>query len=53
MDSTPVVQAPAVPAMAEDNGPVSDVVDQATANLIARVNAVGVTLRPPASSIVF
>lgn len=42
--NTPVVQAPAVPANAEDAGPVRDVVDQATANLIARVNAIGVTL---------
>jgi hypothetical protein len=30
--------------MAEDAGPVRNVVDQATANLIARVNAVGVTV---------
>jgi hypothetical protein len=44
MDSTPVVQALAVPAMAEDVGPVSNVIDQATANLIARVNAVCVTV---------
>jgi hypothetical protein len=44
MNSTPVVQTPAVPAIAEDAGPVSDVVDQATADRIARVNAVGVTV---------
>jgi hypothetical protein len=43
MNSTPVVQAP-VPAIADEVGPVGDVVDQATDNLVARVNAVGVTL---------
>jgi hypothetical protein len=41
MDSTPVVQPPAVPALAD--GPVGSAIDQATANLIARVNAVCVT----------
>ena len=44
MNSTPVAQAPAVPDSAEDAGPVGNVIDQATANLIARVNAVSVTV---------
>jgi hypothetical protein len=39
--NTPVGQAPAVPALAD--GPVGNVIDQATANLIARVNAVSLT----------
>src|SRR6266567_5441200 len=44
MGSTPAVQAPAVPAMAEEKALVGNVVDQATANHIARVNAVSVTV---------
>ena len=44
MDSTPVVQAPAVPALADYARPVRDVVDQATANRIARANSVSVTV---------
>jgi hypothetical protein len=44
MDSTPVVQAPAVPAIAEDGAPVGNVLDQATANRIARANSVSVTV---------
>jgi hypothetical protein len=43
MDSKPAVQAPAVPVLAEEAGPVGNVIDQATANLIARVNAVSLT----------
>ena len=42
MNSTPVVPAPALPALG--NGPRRHVIDQATANLIARVNAVSVTV---------
>ena len=38
MNSTSVVQAPAVPAMAD--GPAGSLIDQAAASLIARVNAV-------------
>ena len=44
MNSTPAVQAPAVPAIAEEAGLVRNVIDQATANLIARVNAASVTV---------
>jgi len=44
MHSTPAVQAPAVPALAQEAGLVSNAVDQATANLIARVNAASVTV---------
>src|SRR6266702_4415068 len=44
MDSKPAVQAPAVPGIAEDEDLVPNVVDQATANLIARANAVSVTV---------
>ena len=44
MNSKPVVQAPAVPATADEAGRVRNVVDQATANLIARVNAASVTV---------
>jgi hypothetical protein len=42
MESNPAIQAPAVPALA--NGLGSNVIDQATANLIARVNAASVTV---------
>jgi hypothetical protein len=42
MNRKPAVQAPAVPALAD--GLVSNVIDQATANLIARVNAASVTV---------
>jgi hypothetical protein len=42
MNRKPVVQAPAVPVLAD--GLVSNVNDQATANLIARVNAAYVTV---------
>jgi hypothetical protein len=41
MNCTPVVPAPAVPAIAD--GTIGNVIDQATANLIARVNAVLIT----------
>ena len=44
MNSKPAVQAPAIPAMADESGLVRNVMDQATANLIARVNAVSVTV---------
>jgi hypothetical protein len=43
MNSTPVVQTPAVPAIAPEAGPVRPLIDQTTANLIARVNAVSLT----------
>src|ERR1700674_3948616 len=43
MDSTPVVQARAVPAIDDETGPVLNLVDQTAANLIARVNAVSLT----------
>jgi hypothetical protein len=43
MDSTPVVQAPAVPDSADEARPVRHLIDQTTANLIARVNAVSLT----------
>jgi hypothetical protein len=43
MDSTPAVQATSVPAIPDEAGLVSNVIDQATANLIARVNAVSLT----------
>jgi hypothetical protein len=42
MNRKPAVQAPAVPVFAD--GLVSNVIDQATANLIARVNAASVTV---------
>ena len=41
MSNTSVVQAPAVPAIADD--PIGNAIDQATANLIARVNVVSTT----------
>lgn len=44
MDSNPAAQAPAVPAIAEEKALVRNVVDQATAHLIARLNAVSVTV---------
>ena len=40
MNSTPAIQAPAVPAMADEGSLVSNLIDQAAASLIARVNAV-------------
>jgi len=43
MNSTPVVQAPAVPAIAEEAGLAGNLINQTTANLIARVNAVSIT----------
>jgi len=43
MNSKPAVQAPAVPAIAEKVGRVRNLIDQTTANLIARVNAVSVS----------
>ena len=43
MNSKPVAQAPAVPAIADEEGPVRNLVNQTTANLIARVNAVSLT----------
>jgi len=43
MDCKPVVQAPAVPVIAEEAGRVRNLIDQTTANLIARVNAVSLT----------
>jgi hypothetical protein len=43
MDITPAAQASAVSDIAEGASPISKVVDQATANLIARANAVSVT----------
>jgi hypothetical protein len=43
MSHTPVVQTPAVPAVADEAGPVRNLIDQTTANLIARVNAVSLT----------
>src|SRR5450755_586424 len=42
MNRKPAVQAPAVPVFAD--GLVRNVIDQATANLIARVNAASVTV---------
>jgi hypothetical protein len=44
MISKPALKAPAVPAIADEAGPVRNLIDQTTANLIARVNAVGVTV---------
>jgi hypothetical protein len=44
MDRAPAVPAPAVPAPADDASRVRNVLDQDTANLIARVNAVPVTV---------
>ena len=44
MGTTPAVQAPAVSGVADGAGLISNVVDQATANLIARANAVCVTV---------
>jgi hypothetical protein len=44
MDSNPAAQAPAVPAIAEEEALVRNVVDQPTAHLIARLNAVSVTV---------
>lgn len=45
MNGKPAVQPPAVHAIVEEAGLLrSNVVDQTTANLIARVNAVGVTV---------
>ena len=43
MNSKPAVQAPAVPVIAEEAGRVRNLIDQTTANLIARVNAVSLT----------
>ena len=43
MDSIPAAQPPAVPAIAPEAGPVRPLIDQTTANLIARVNAVSLT----------
>jgi hypothetical protein len=42
MYSTSVIQAPAVAAIADEAGSVRNLIDQTTANLIARVNAVSV-----------
>jgi hypothetical protein len=44
MNGTPAVQASAVPVIADEAGFVRNVIDQATANLIARVNAASVTV---------
>ncbi len=44
MDRRPVAQAPAVPVIADEAGFVRNVIDQATADLIARVNAASVTV---------
>ena len=44
MDRAPAVLAPAVPAPADEASRVRNVLDQDTANLIARVNAVPVTV---------
>jgi hypothetical protein len=41
MNSTPAIQTPAVPVVAD--GPIGKAIDQATASLIARVNAVPLT----------
>lgn len=43
MNGEPVVQAPTVPVIAEDGGRVRNLIDQTTARLIARVNAVSLT----------
>jgi hypothetical protein len=43
MDSKPAAQASAVPAVTDETGPVRNLIDQTTANLIARVNAVSLT----------
>jgi hypothetical protein len=44
MNSKPAVQAPAVPAIAEETGLVSSVIDQTSADFVARVNTVSVTV---------
>jgi hypothetical protein len=44
MDCTPEVQVPVSPDIADEAGRVRNVIDQATANLIARVNAASVTV---------
>ena len=43
MDSTPAVQATSVPAVADEIGFLGNPINQRTANLIARVNAVSIT----------
>ena len=43
MNRKPAVQPPAVPASADEVRRVGNLIDQTTANLIARVNAVSVT----------
>src|SRR5450755_999674 len=43
MNSTSVVQTPAVPAIADEIGFLGNTINQRTANLIARVNAVSIT----------
>jgi len=43
MNSTSVVQTPAVPAIADEIGFLGNTINQRTANLIARVNAVSTT----------
>ena len=44
MNRKPAIQATSVPAIPDEAGLVRDVIDQATANLIARVNAASVTV---------
>ena len=44
MHSKPAAEAPAVPAMTDEDGPVSNAIDQASAEFIARANAVLVSV---------